>query len=180
VKRLLAIMALVGCAATPPPCETCASQPAEVEVSVCVDSAFTASEVGSANEACAAWTSALCGLVTLRPLTVPGDAPPAWCDLVVLRVESDYDWVAARGSSTGAFCDAIGGRTAWIVADRIPDGRLEATFAHELGHLLGVTHGAEAMSPALRDDTQCIDRRAAVLAAVKTSAARASRCEVRP
>ena len=39
---------LAACA--PPPCETCPAQPPEVEVTVCVDSAFTATERGAITE----------------------------------------------------------------------------------------------------------------------------------
>jgi hypothetical protein len=161
VRRLLPLL-LLTC--SPPPCETCPAQPSEVEVSVCVDSAFDATATEAAHVACDRWSAALCGLVTLVPLTVPGDAPPGYCDVVLYRVRSDYPWVAERSTSTAGYTDADL-HAAWIVVDRVPPGQMPAAMAHELGHLLGVSHGDGAMSPSLAHG--CIDRRAAVLAALR-------------
>jgi hypothetical protein len=139
---------------------------------VCVDDAFTLREQAAVRGACADWTRALCGYVTLQPLTVSGDAPPPWCAITIYRVLSRYDQVAAMDlvsdARVAAFAD-IDLDTVWLVVDRIPrNNALRTATAHELGHVLGrsAAHGDGVMSNPLEVGS-CIDRRAAVLAALQ-------------
>ena len=165
MRRLLHVLTLAACACAcacaPAPCETCPAQPTEVEVSVCVDSAFTPAEADAAERACDIWTSALCGLVTLQPLAVDGAAPPGWCDVIVLQPRGDL--AAAFESHHPGAVSTLAPRVAFVMAG-VTDARI---YAHEIGHALGVSHGDGLM--AWRNPSSCVTRRAAVLAAIKTA-----------
>ena len=173
MKTLALTIALASC--TPLlPCETCPREARQLEVVVCIDHAFTPTDTEAAHRAADAWTDALCGLVLVRPVTVRGDeAIPAYCDRMIYVVQSTHDWVSIRSNDTGGFCD---GDSAWVIVDRIDPALMQAAFEHEMGHLLGVSHGDGPMAPKLSGG--CIDRRAAVQAALETSARKASTCRM--
>jgi hypothetical protein len=172
MKRLA--LALILSACTPPPCETCPREAKQLEVIVCIDHAFSDVDTESAHKAADAWTDALCGLVLIRPVTVRGDEPiPAYCDRMVYQAYSTFDWIAIQSSDTAGGCI---GDNAWMIVDRINPELMQAAFEHEVGHLLGVSHGDGPMRPALSGG--CIDRRAAVQAALETSARKASTCKL--
>lgn len=160
IRYALALL-LAACSATPAPCETCPTQPAQVEVTVCVDSAFTADESAAIDDACDDWTAALCGLVRLQPLAIAGDPPlPTYCDVAVLRPSGDVAYAAGQGAVS-----TLAPRVAYVVPETIPNGWLRTVAAHEIGHALGVSHGDGLM--AARNPSTCIDRRAAVMAALQ-------------
>jgi len=107
-------------------------------------------------------------------VTVRGDEPiPAYCDRMVYQAYSTFDWIAIQSSDTGGGCI---GDNAWVIVDRIKPELMEAAFTHEIAHTLGVKHGEGVMRPVLSGG--CIDRRAAVQAALETSARKASTCRM--
>lgn len=174
MKRLLLLPILLVSCAPLPPCETCGREAKQLEVVVCLDHAFTADDTEAAHRAADAWTDALCGLVVVRPVTVRADeAIPEYCDRMVYRALSSFDWVTIQGASMAGGCI---GDDSWIIVDRIDPTLMEKAFEHEMGHLLGVTHGNEVMRPKLSGG--CIDRRAAVQAALDTAQRKASQCRV--
>jgi len=157
--RFALALALTACTATPSPCETCAREPARVDVRVCIDGAFAPGERDAANAACDAWTDALCGLVALRPRTVDSPVPvPIDCDVAVLRPAGD---LAARFSPRHPGAVSLLAPHVAYVASGVTDARI---FAHEIGHALGVAHGAGVMRA--RNPGACIDRRAAITVAL--------------
>jgi hypothetical protein len=171
----LALLALLLSACAPlPTCETCGREAKQLEIVVCLDHAFTDDDTEAAHRAADAWTDALCGLVVVRPVTVRADAAiPEYCDRMVYRAFSTFDWVTIQGSSMGGGCI---GDDSWIIVDRIDPTLMEKAFTHEIGHLLGTSHGEGVMRPVLSGG--CIDRRAAVQAALDTAARKASQCRV--
>jgi hypothetical protein len=160
-RTLAAVCLLLGCASTLP-CEQCPRHEPKLAVTLCVDSAFADSEQAAIVNAARAWEDALCGYVRITTTLVNGAFVPSECGKTILRVQSSYAWVAASTpANVPGFSD--GCCTAWLVVDRAGD-RLDDVAAHEIGHLLGVDHGSGLMAARMRGD--CIDRRAAVLAAL--------------
>ena len=171
---IVMLFALLLASCAPPACETCPREAKQLEVVVCLDHAFSEAYSEAAHRAADAWTDALCGLVVVRPVTVRGDeSPPEYCDRMVYVVQSTHDWISIRSNDTAGFCD---GDNAWMIVDRIDPALMQSAFEHEMGHLLGVSHGDGPMRPVLSGG--CIDRRAAVQAAIDSSARKASTCRM--
>ena len=158
---LVLVLAIASCAPahTPATCETCAQSPAEIAIEICIDVAFAPAEARAASDACAAWTAATCGLVRFEPRTIDGGTPaPASCAVTVLRPGTSITWALAPGE-LGAV-SLLAPRVAYVI-----QGVESATiYAHEIGHALGVSHGAALMRA--RNPSDCIDRRAAIAAAL--------------
>lgn len=166
MRRLLPILLLTACTPlhAPKPCETCPPQQAEIEVSVCVDSAFSDEATEAAHVACDDWTAALCGLVLFTPLSIPGDDPPAWCDVTVLRPFGKL--AAKRSEEKPGAVSFLAPRVAYVLPDVVDPDLARRVFAHEIGHTLGVNHviGDSVMRQV--NPTECVDRYSSVKASL--------------
>lgn len=176
VKIVFLLFFLLKCSA-PQVCEKCTKTTQQEILFVCVDSAFSPSNKILVQDFSNFFTDSFCGIIQAEIVYFNELDYSDFCDVVVFRVFSDFSWIKRSTTPKNlAFVKELNGLYVWIIEDKIYDEMFVYVLAHEVLHSLGVDHGENLMKTKLiRGQPECIDRRAAISAALEIGRRRGKR-----
>ena len=193
MSKLLLALLLLCCGCSPIYSRVYAVRTEPIEpprvIPVWVDTRFAPGHVREIDRAVEQWNWTLNGYVVLRVVDIEFNG-----ELDKLKEQHELGgylvrWTTSRamavrddaGEETLGYADSVGGHNLWLVMDRVRRADVAGVTAHELGHLLGVDHGAGIMAAAYdRHGVLCVDKGTAAKAelALAQRAGAFNYCEV--
>jgi hypothetical protein len=138
------------------------------KVNVHLDVKFSASEDEAIDEALESWNVALNGYMRFREADRAFDMEVSQLrapGVIIMRVDSQNEYVLHRTERVLGWTDAISGRLIWVVEDRMFNmDMLKGVVLHELGHSMGLPHLSKDSLMWAYDGgrSKCVDKETAV------------------
>jgi frataxin-like iron-binding protein CyaY len=144
-------------------------------IPIWIDYKFGMADKNGIMDAVNQWNYALNGHIVLEVVDTSYDMSISVLERVrltggwiILRVGNDSPMVVNLNKpKTLAWADRVGGNYVFVIRDRMDGKWVTGVMLHEMGHLLGASHGVNLMAAQYRwDDCRCIDLESLKLVAV--------------